>query len=192
MSTTRRTTLLFVLATAAGSACITGRAQTPTDRPALDVPDPPARVVAQVPAPEPTPAPIDPVDDLGAANKPASPTRTNKPPVRPDPPKADPKPETPPATTDPPQTAPPTPQLKLPGAADQDVVSRQLRDQVERTRRTLGAINRARLPARLQRTYDDAQGFVKQAEDALNARNLVFAKELADKAERLAKELQSR
>ena len=63
---------------------------------------------------------------------------------------------------------------------------------VERTRRSLGQINRASLPVLRQKAYDDAQSFVKQAEEQLNAKNLVFARELADKAERLAKELTGR
>src|SRR5690349_5689717 len=114
MSKIARASLLFVLSLAGGAACITTRAQTPTERPALDVPKPPDRVVAQVPPPEPPPPAIEPVEDIPANIKPNSPTKTNKPVPKPEPPKPDPKTETaPPADpVAPPQ--PVTPQLKLP------------------------------------------------------------------------------
>ena len=47
-------------------------------------------------------------------------------------------------------------------------------------------------PETRKKAYNDAKLFATQAEEAINAANLVFAKELADKAERLAKELQGR
>jgi hypothetical protein len=190
MSTTLRTTLLLVLSTLGGSACLTGRAQTPADRPALNVPAPPDRVIPQVPQPEPPPA-MDPVADIPPETKPASPTRPNKPAPKPEA-KPENKPETPPVEppASPPQPA--QPQIRLPETGDAGVVSRQIRDTVERARRLLGQTNRAKLTPLRQKAFDDAQLFVKQAEEALNANNLVFAKELADKAERLAKEVQSR
>ena len=186
-----RITLLLALVIAGGAACVTTRAATPADRPALDVPNPPARVVAQVPPPEaPLPA-VEPLDELPAGTKPSSPTRPNKPAPK-DPPKPEVKPDPPPTTEAPPPAQPPTPQLRMPESGDAGAISRQIRDSVERTRRSLGQINRANLNGRRQSAYDDAQLFLKQAEDALNAKNLVFARELADKAERLAKELQGR
>lgn len=186
-----RITLLLALATAGGTACVTTRAATPADRPALDVPDPPARVVAQLPTPEPPLPVLEVVDELPAGTKPSSPTRTNKPAPK-DPPKPEVKPDPPPTTEAPPPAQPPSPQLRMPEPGDAGAVSRQIRDIVERTRRSLGQINRASLTVLRQKAYDDAQLFVKQAEHELNAKNVVFAKELADKAERLAKELLGR
>ena len=195
MSKIARASLLVVLSTVAASACVTTRAQTPEDRPALEVPAPPERVIPQVPAPEPALLPVEPLDEL-IITKPSSPTRSNKPPAKPpEGPKPDTnKPDVTPAPpTDPaPAPAPVTPQLKLPENGDAGVLSRQIRDSVERTRRVLGQTERAKLTALRQKAFDDATGFVKQAEDALNAKNLVFAKEVAEKAERLAKELQNR
>lgn len=184
-----RISVLLALATAGGAACVTTRAATPADRPALDVPDPPARVVAQLPTPEPPLPALEVVDEL--PTKPSSPTRTNKPAPK-DPPKPEAKPDPPPTTEAPPPVQPPAPQLRMPETGDAGAVSRQIRDIVERTRRSLGQINRASLNGRRQSAYDDAQLFLKQADDALNAKNLVFARELADKAERLAKELMGR
>lgn len=186
-----RISVLLALATAGGASCVTTRAATPADRPALDVPDPPARVVAQLPTPEPPLPAVEVVDELPTGTKPSSPTRASKPAPK-DPPKPEVKPDPPPTTEAPPPAQPPAPQLRMPETGDAGAFSRQIRDIVERTRRNLGQINRASLNGRRQSAYDDAQLFLKQAEDALNAKNLVFARELADKAERLAKELQGR
>lgn len=193
MSKIARLSLLVVLGAAGGAGCITGRAQTPAERPALDVPAPPDRVVPQVPPPEPPLPAIEPVEDLGSGAKPAPPARS-KPPAKPpqDPPKPESKPDPPATETPPPTTPAPAPQLKLPENADPGVMSRTIRDTVERTRRMLGGTDRSKLTALRQKAFDDAQGFIKQAEDALNQKNLVFAKECAEKAERLAKEVQSR
>ena len=194
LSKIARASLLLVLALNGAAACITTRAQTPTERPALDVPKPPDRVIAQVPPPDPPPPAIEPVEDIPANIKPNSPTKTNKPAPKPnqEPPKPDPKTEAaPPADAGaPPQPA--APQLKLPEAGDAGVLSRQIRDMIERTRRVLGQTSRAKLNSLRQKAFDDASLFNKQAEDALNANNLVFAKELAEKAERLSKDLQGR
>ena len=194
MSTIARATLLIALSIAGGSACLTGRAQTEAERPALDVPAPPDRVVPQVPPPEPPLPAIEPVEDLSSGTKPSPPARNkplaSKPPAQ-DPPKPESKPDPPVTETPPPATPPPAPQLKLPENADAQ--SRTIRDTIERTRRMLGQTDRTKLSSRdRQKAFDDAQLFMKQAEDALNAKNLVFAKELADKAERLAKEVQNR
>lgn len=196
LKTVVRTTAFVVLCTAGAVGCLTGRAQTQTERPALDVPAPPDRVVPQVPPPEPPLPAIEPVEDLSSGTKPAPPARNkplaSRPTGQDPPPKSEAKPD-PPVTeaTPPPATPPPAPQLKLPENADAQ--SRTIRDTIERTRRMLGGTDRSKLSSRdRQKAFDDAQLFMKQAEDALNAKNLVFAKELADKAERLAKEVQNR
>ena len=191
MRNVTRVSLLVALSTVGGAACLTTRAQTPADRPALEVPAPPERLVPQVPAPDPVVPAIEPVEDIPV--KTSSPTKP-KPPVRqPETPKTENnKPETPPPADPPPATPPATPQLKLPETADAGVTSRQIRDTIERTRRLLGRTQRATLSDVRQKAYDDAQLFVKQAEDALNAKNVALAKEMAEKAERLAKEIQGR
>jgi hypothetical protein len=192
MNTNLRTIALILLASAGAAACVTTRAQTPADRPALEVPAPPERLVPQVPAPEPIALPIEPVEDIPA--KPSSPTKPKPQAKQQEPPKGDPaKPDTPVPAAEPPPTPPPaTPQLKLPETGDVGVISRQIRDTIERTRRILGQTQRAKLTAVRQKNYDEAQLFAKQAEDALNANNLALAKELAEKAERLGKDIQNR
>ena len=92
----------------------------------------------------------------------------------------------------PPPPTPPPPTLSTPPQGDANAVSRQIRDSVEQTRRALDKIDYQPLTRDRKKAYDDAKLFATQAEEAINAANLVFAKELADKAERLAKELQGR
>src|SRR5688572_21759896 len=193
MSTNVRISLLVALSTVAASGCITARAQSPADRPALEVPMPPSRTIPQVPAPEPSPMP-EPVEDLPSANKPTSPVRNNRPTASRDKDKEvakpDPKPETTPPPVDPVPEKPQAPPLRMPQTGDSGAVARQVTDIVERTRRTLTGIDYGRLNSDRKKAYDDAKLFAQQAEDALKLSNVVFAKELADKAERLAKELQ--
>ncbi|MBA3297187.1 MAG: hypothetical protein H0U19_09640 [Acidobacteria bacterium] len=190
MKTVARTSVLVILAAVGGTACTTGRAATPIERPALEVPPPPPRVIVPLPQPE---APVpEPVGEL--------PPSTSKPPrPRPSPPqrepaKPDPKPEAPPEPAPASPVVPPVapPQLRMPETGDAVAASRQVRDIVERTRRTLNTIDYGALSNVRKKAYDDAKQFAEQAEDALKAANVVFAKELADKAERLARELQGR
>jgi len=191
MSTNIRALALVLLAAAGGAACVTTRAQTPADRPALEVPAPPERMVPQVPAPEPVSLPIEPVEDIPV--KPSSPIKPKPQPKQQEAPKADAaKPDATPAAEPPPAPAPATPQLKLPETGDAGVISRQIRDTIERTRRVLGQTQRGNLNSVRQKNYDEAQLFAKQAEEALNANNLALAKEFAEKAERLTKDIQNR
>ena len=186
--------LIAVVAVVSLSACATTKAAMPVDRPALMVPPPPPRVITPMPLPEVQPAP-EPLE---------LPANTSKPPSRPPrpqnqaskdagktDPKIDPLPEAP---ANPPVATPPpvTPQLRMPEGNDAAATARQARDTIERTRRVLKGIDPARLSSVLQKALTDAKAFTTQAEEALNAGNVVFAKELAEKAERLAKELQGR
>jgi hypothetical protein len=187
-----RTILFVVIVSVSGAACITGRAATPAERPALEVPMPPSRTIPQLPPPESTPMP-EPVEDLPSAAKPSSPVRNSRPPATRDAKetqKPEPKPETAPPPVDPAPPQPQTPPLRMPSAGDTTAISRQVTDIIERTRRTLNGVDYGQLTAVRKKAYDDAKLFAQQAEDALKQSNLVFAKELADKAERLAKELQ--
>ena len=86
----------------------------------------------------------------------------------------------------------PPPQLRTPETANSAQLAQQIREMVDRTRGILGKIDYGPLRNEHKKAYDDAKLFAGQAEDALKAKNLVFAKELADKAERLAKQLQDR
>ncbi|HKH72704.1 MAG TPA: hypothetical protein VKA59_15195 [Vicinamibacterales bacterium] len=185
---------LALMSVVSSSACATAKAATPVERPALIVPPPPPRVITPAPLPEVQPAP-EPLE---------LPANTSKPPARPPrqqtqaakdaakgDAKVDPLPDAPatPVATPPPV---PPPQLRMSEGTDTAATARQARDTIERTRRALNAIDPARLSADNQKVLSNAKAFTTQAEEALNAGNVVFAKELAEKAERLAKELQVR
>jgi hypothetical protein len=184
----------------AGAACsIPLKAKkAPIERPALDVPPPPPRVI------EPTPVqdvPPEPVPDLPpAAPAPIKPTR----PAQPRPnnsgnsptaePKVDAKPETTP--TDPaPVPAPPpasVPQLRTPQTADGTEADKTVRTTLERAKTVLSTVNFNPLSNERKKAYNDAKNFIQLAEDALKQGNYVFAQGAATKAETLAHELAGR
>ena len=190
----RRLGVAALVAIVASSACVTTTGETVVSRPALEVPPAPPRVITPLPLPEPPPV-EEPVEDP-AVVKPPTPPKPKPAPNNSKP--ADPKQEPPPIEPVPPvapppaPTGPPPPTLSTPPQGDANALSRQIRDNIERTRRTLDKINYGPLSNDRKKAYDDAKLFATQAEDALKVSNLVFAKELADKAERLAKELQGR
>lgn len=162
---------LFVLACLAPAACAArAEVQTPTDVPTLAPPAPPARVI--VPAPErPTlPMPEPPPD---------TPTSTPARPVTPPARAATPPPATPPPVTEP----PPAQVLSTVVSAD---FEKRIRAQLDRAVADLARISRQSLGADARAQYDAAQGFVRQCEEALKVRNLVFAGQLADKAATMA------
>ncbi|HVL66337.1 MAG TPA: hypothetical protein VM364_03645 [Vicinamibacterales bacterium] len=182
----------IVALSAAAAGCSTTKAATPLERPALEVPPPPPRVITPLPPPE-APA-LDPVGDLPAnANTAAPPRPRPQQRDRNEPAKPDPKPETPP---DQPATPPPAPPqqgpLRIPETSNPQQLAAQIRDTIARARGILDRTDYGPLSNARKKAYDDAKLFAQQADDALKASNLVFAKELADKAERLAKELQGR
>ena len=184
--------MLSVLALVSASACATTKAAMPVERPALIVPPPPPRVITPMPLPEVQPAP-EPAESPAATSKPASRPPRQQSQAAKDTAKTDPKPEpVPEVPVNPPVATPPPPQLRMPEGNDTAATARQARDTIERTRRVLNGIDPARLNSVLQKALTDAKAFTTQAEEALNAGNVVFAKELAEKAERLAKELQGR
>lgn len=181
--------LVLLLAAAGGAACRTARAATPVERPNLDVPPPPARVVE--PAPPVEEPPTDPVGEVptapasGTASRPR-PQRdsgTSKPDAKPEMP-----PEPPPSM--PPPSSNPT-QLRAPGMASPETAG-QIRAILDRANGTLGQIDYTKLTKPRQASYDTAKRFADEGDKELRAANYVLAKELAEKAERLARELQVR
>ncbi|MEX1127602.1 MAG: hypothetical protein WEB50_03445 [Vicinamibacterales bacterium] len=155
------------------------------ERPPLEVPPPPPRVVEPIPVPPP---PLQPVESLGPGAPPA-PSRS-RPPAKeaqkPDPKPEDPKPE--PAAP----PAQPPPVLRMPETVNTAQLTTQIQEAIARSKAILAKVDYRRLSPVAVKAYKESQMFAQQAEDALKANNLPFAKELADKAERLAKELQGR
>jgi uncharacterized membrane-anchored protein len=69
---------------------------------------------------------------------------------------------------------------------------RRIRDSLRSTESTLNTIDYKKLKPERQSAYNQAKSSMEGAEAALKAQNFELAKEMADKAEKLAKELQGR
>jgi hypothetical protein len=184
------------------SACATTRAAAPVERPALEVPPVPPRVVEASPVPDF--GSFEPVADI-PPEKPAAPAATAKPkppasresatrdtqkpeakPADPLPPVAEPAP---PAPT--PQAA--TPVIRTPSMpADPAASERQIRDTINSAQKGLDNVDFKVLPDPRKKAYNEAKDFIARAEVALKASSFELAKELAGKAEKLANELQGR
>lgn len=164
------------------TGCAKARAVSVPDGPPLSVPQPPERVLAPVEAPAPVavaaPAPEPPP---AAAPVPRTPPRP-----APREAEARPQPAPPPATQ-----AEGTRDLR-PAAANSAATERAVRDVLVRANRDLGRIDYGRLTTDGRAQYEQSKRFSQQAEQALKARNVVFAATLADKAATLAAELLGR
>jgi type IV secretory pathway VirB10-like protein len=171
--------LVCGLAAAASlAACAKARAAEAAVMPTLAPPDVPPRVVADY-EPDP-PLPAEPVTPEAVTPPPLPPR-----PVRREAPRAEPadEPQGPPALA-PPVVAPPPLALQTPGAsarADQSV-----RTLLAQAARDLGRVDYQALDADRRAQYDTARRFMQQADDALKARNVMFAGKLADKAATMA------
>jgi hypothetical protein len=171
------------------ASCVRASAKAAPDGPPLDVPDPPARVIA--PAEEPiATAPAEPLEPAPApastTRRPARRTQNAEPAQKPEPtPPAE--PPTLQAAPAEPAAAPPTPTLRAPGSAEKPI-----RDLVARAQRDLSRVDYAKLTEAGKTQYEQSKRFVEQAETALKDQNFVFAQTLADKAATLAAELLGR
>jgi outer membrane biosynthesis protein TonB len=174
---------LAVCGLVVSAACASAQAKSPPARPNLEVPPAPPRVVQTTPLPEPAPPePVELPAPTPSTPRPRPPSRETA--------KPDPKPETPPDP--PPAAAPPVapaPQLRTPATADVAEASRQVRDILERARKTLDSINYQRLTKARKAEYDRAKLMILQSEDAVKSEKFPYAKNLADKADQIAKEL---
>ena len=172
--TVMRAVAIVLLSASLGACAAKAQVRTEAAIPLLDPPPPPPRMVA-IYSPEPEPIPLTP------AVEPETPVR---PPARPARPEL--KPE--PAVTTPepveavarPAAGPSLTLTPTAGSEPQTVAA--IRDLLGRAARDLGRVNAAALNADGRAQYETARRFIQQAEDALRARNIVFAGKLADKA----------
>jgi len=191
MSGVRAVMLLYLLAVVALSACAHGEAKTVAELPPLDMPAAPPRVVEatepQQPAvvslpdeprtslrPRPTPAAQRPAD------RPAETPKTDQVATEPSHP-----------VEEPPKTPQPTTLQTTPTQREGEV-ERRVRILIAQAMNDLNRVNYQALNVDARNQYDTAKRFATQAEDALRARNLVFANNLADKAAALAAQLLGR
>jgi outer membrane biosynthesis protein TonB len=182
---------LLVLAPLLGACASTWAKGKPADRPAMNVPPPPPRIIEPTPEPEP-----EPVNDLPA---PPPNSGTSRPP-RPTPPKPEAKAEPPAEVSPKPEAAKPaeakadpsspsSPQLRTPQTADTNGAEKNVHATVERANTMLNGVDYGPLSNERKKAYNDAKRFIRQAEDALKRGNYLFAQGVATKAETLAREL---
>jgi outer membrane biosynthesis protein TonB len=185
--------LLLCVASVVLSGCTRAQAKITPDTP-LDMPAPPPRDVEPAenePLP-PVPLAQEPAHNTPPRTRPAAPRE----PSRPEAPKPEPpKPETTPPVEPPPQVEePPKPPVTLqttPPTAEGEV-ERAIRAAITRANLDLNRIDYRALNADARTQYDTAKRFIRQADEAMQTKNLVFAKSVADKAATLAAQLASR
>jgi hypothetical protein len=170
--------LCVVLLTASLGACAAkAQVRSEVEVPLLDPPPPPPRVVAAYPEPEPL--------TIAPTAEPVAPSKPTPRPARPEQ-----RPEPPANAAEPVESAvrpAPPPSLTLtptPGSEAQTVSA--IRDLMGRAARDLSRVNAGALNTDGRSQYETARRFLQQAEDALKARNIVFAGRLADKAATMA------
>jgi hypothetical protein len=181
--------LLLVPLLAAG--CVRTAAKTTPDAPPLDMPAPPPREVepTETETPQPVPLVIEPARNAPPRTRPApreNPPRPAEPAKPAEPPKIEPPVETPLPVEEAPR--PPSTLQTTPATAEGEV-ERGIRASLSRANSDLSRIDYRLLNADAKTQYDTAKRFIRQADDAMRAKNLVFAKSLADKAAALAAQL---
>ncbi len=119
----------------------------------------------------------DAAASTAAAPRPADPA---KPPE-----KVEPKPG---ETVTPPKTDEP-PRVRTPQTANDEQADRHVRGVMSRAQAALNNVDYQSLSAAARQQYDTAKRFIAQANNALTIRNYVFARNLADKADTLARQL---
>jgi hypothetical protein len=165
--------LLLGLVVSTG-ACKKLQAKTPAPPPPMLVtPDPPGRLVIEVPLDPPVAPPA-------STEKPAPPA-TGKPTGN----RGAPPPTNPP-TSPPPDTNPP-PVLQT-GASLAELEARAT-ERLERAQKDLDRVVRSTLGANARDQYDAAARFIRLARQAMTDKNFVYAHYCADKAATLASQL---
>ena len=189
--------MIVAIAAMIASGCTRAQAaRTTPDGPPLDMPAPPPRdietVNTETPPPPPPPAPPPP-QEPPRTTTPARPrpTPTTREPARTEPPKVEPAPVQPaPAPTN--EEPKPASTLQTKPAGEEGDVEKAIRTTLKNATTDLNRVNYRTLNPDARTQYDSAKGFIRQAEDALRQKNLVFAKTVADKAAGIAAQLAGR
>ncbi len=184
--------LLPLVGLIASAGCASAHATgKPADRPALNVPPPPLRVIEPADVP-PEPVAELPVSSSAPAPRPPRPAASrstpsdNKADAKPGEEKVDLPPVDPPPA---PTSAAPAAQLRTPQTADTSGAARSIRAAIDTARGILNRVDYGPLSNELKKAYNDAKVFLQQAEDALKEGNFAFAQGVVKKADTLAKEL---
>jgi outer membrane biosynthesis protein TonB len=183
---------LAILASALASGCVRAHAKTGPDAPPLDMPAPPPRDVGpnETEAPQPGPLVAEPARDTPLRQRPTPREQPRAEPPKPEPPKPEPPPTELPKPVEEP-ARPPTILQTAPTTVEGEV-ERAIRATLAHATTDLNRIDYRALSADARTQYDTAKRFTQQADDAMRSKNLVFAKNLADKAAALAAQLAGR
>jgi len=157
----------------AAPACSKVQARTPAAAP----PEPPPLATPEPPSRLKLPVSVDPPASAGSTTeKPSVPAARGKPPAA-----------TPPGggSSPPPAATPPEPPAAPVIQAGPDV-ERNARERLKVAQSDLKRVQRASLSADAKEQYDSAMRFARMADDALRAKNFVYAGYCADKAATLA------
>jgi len=175
------------------AACTKVKAKATPELPPLEMPAPPPRDVDTT---EPEPMQPIPLIAEPAHNAPARPRPAPAREPRAEAPKAE-TPKTEPAPTEaaPPPSEephPPAPTLQTTPAAEERDLERVVRSTMSKANADLSRVDYRTLNSDARTQYDYAKRFIRQAEDAVRAKNLVYAKTVADKAAAIAAQLTAR
>jgi hypothetical protein len=184
----RPAVLLFWLSAVPLAGCTHAQAKATPDMPPLTMPAPPPRDVepSDVEVPPPVPLVAEPAHNPPVRPRPTPAPRTEP---RPEPPRPEPPPAEAPKPEEP--IRPPTILQTTPPAAEGEV-ERSIRASLQRASADLNRVDYRALNADARTQYDTAKRWVRQADDAIRAKNLVFAKSIAEKAATIAAQLAGR
>jgi hypothetical protein len=181
----------------AGSLAVTGcfgaQAKTVPEAPPLDMPAPPPRnvQVSEPDMPPPLSLPAEPARSVPSRVRPVQRTETPKP-IEPPKVEAALPAELPKSVEEAPKQPPPLTTLQTTPVQQEGELEKRIRSLLTQASARLNRINYQALNADARTQYDTAKRFVVQAEEALRAKNLVFANNLAEKAAALSIQLVSR
>ena len=177
--------------TAGGCSRLSARS-APEPPPPLDVPAPPPRIVEALGTDSPAPGTLVDAPTGAAPSSRRAPPRVESP--KPEPKPVDPPPtpvtEVPPPPAEP--AKPPT-TLQTTPPEREAALEQEIRAKMGVAAKTLSSIDyNKKLTRGEQQQYDQAKSFLARAEEAIRAKNLVFARQLAENAEKMAAQLSGR
>jgi hypothetical protein len=170
------------------AGCHRAHAKTLPESPPLEVPAVPPREVEpiEVETPQPVPLPEEPARTPTPRLRPTTPApRAEQP--KTEPPKTEPPPVEAPKPEEP--AKPPAPLLQTTPPNTEGDLERGIRATLTRAQTDLNRVDAARLNADARVQYDTAKSFIRQADQAIRTKNLLFAKSVAEKAAVLAAQL---
>jgi hypothetical protein len=178
---------------AAGCSRLSARS-VPDPPPPLDVPAPPPRVVETADADPPNPGTLVDAPASGAPSSRRTPTRAETP--KPETKKPESTPPPVPVTEVPPvppsEPAKPATTLQTTPPEKEPALEKEIRAKLERANRDLSRVDYGRLGPEARDQYDQAKSFATRTEEAIRDKNLVYARELADRAAGIAAQLAAR